>query len=847
MKLPLSRPDNGAFDAHKVAFGILILAILLAGLCACTKTEPIFDTHWSTETQFIVESTAIDLAGMAYYARHGQAVEAGQLQVEAQEIAPEGEKPLTYRLRIRHPEFAVETTLPVTGSIWDPAMYQSVVELLFDRLQIDPAKVPSDASIGHASLRELTGATAETIERENGMISAGLAAHFLTADRHDQAALLLAAFTLREHSGKFFEIRSELCRMTAHLAFAQAVRRGAPATLEGQLAAAGLAALYGDQRAALRLIDGLPAGEPSIEAWSRAWRIRITGDYRLLTGVKDPTLLERREAFAAKVQAIDVALANGILAKTDQLRNLDDWSRILNARKPGVEIGHEILRRSVGDEINEARQVFLLATGEQLDEAAYVEKLNAEPEPCVAGRAGGPAAVRVIGWGHWAAFLQRHLCHAIASDFRFLQEMLGAPGSAQKYRESVDGQYGRLRLYPFVRRQNATEKSYYRQAQDAEMVVVHHRPHLVPATVWAEISDMMPFGIVYIPPPQDYAHEWHRFNPLPGTAYDLERRLEYPSLENPEDIPALLTQLHTMAPYDFWVTRRYLGQSARSGEQSSGEGLAMEKAYGPVLEFNSKAIAAVAEAYKAQPERYERWMSRAAEIDPLWDYSLGEFYAKAGRDADAARAYEQIISIDADTVRASNQCEWLVYYYERKGAPGKATELAERAAQAYSRSGLELMADLLEKRRDFPGAIGYYRKAYERYGFAANLVACLTRYQRATGRTDYAGLLQQVMGKALPRGLVRIEAGKFSGPPKKGVVLVEENSETRKVGLEFSDIIVGIRGYRVEKVAEYQVVCDLEPNTPFTLQVWRDGRCIEIRAAPPRNRFGVRMGDYEAE
>ena len=38
--------------------------------------------------------------------------------------------------------------------------------------------------------------------------------------------------------------------MTAHLAFAQALRRGAPVTPEGQLAAAALAALYDDQRSA---------------------------------------------------------------------------------------------------------------------------------------------------------------------------------------------------------------------------------------------------------------------------------------------------------------------------------------------------------------------------------------------------------------------------------------------------------------------------------------------------------------------------------------------------------------------------------------------------------------------
>ncbi len=830
---------------------LVALALLLAGPDACKKPQVArksgFDTHWSTETQFIVESTVIDLAGMAYYAKHGQAVGAGQLQVEAQEVAGPGGQPVMYVLRIRDPaDLRIETKLSVTGSIWDPKMYRAVVAMLFDSLNVDPARQPPEDS-SHRMLRGLSDGTPGVVERENGTISAELRSNFLSPGRHEQAALVLAAFTLREYSGKFFEIRSELCRMTAHLAFAQALRRGATASPEGQLASATLAALYDDQRSALQQLEGLPAGDPAIEAWVRALRIRITGDYRLLAGAEVPTFMERREAFAAQLRAVNPAAVNGMLAETDEFREHSDWARILNARGAGVEIGHEILRRSLGDEISEARQVYLLATGEELREDAFVEKLNVEPEPCVTGQSGGPPVVRVIGWGHWAAFLQRHLCHAIQSDFKFLQTMWGVPEQARNYRDAVDRRFSQLRLYPFVRRQNATEGPYYRQAQDAEMAVIHHRPHLVPVEVWNEICDKVPCADVYFPPPHPYVNEWHRFNPPPGTAYDLEPRMRHPSLTNRPDCVALLAGLHEMAPYDATVTHFYLWQHVGAQRWTQPTGPAMEKGYGPVLDFDSNVIAAIADAYKTEPERYAQWMGRAAHIDPLWNYPLAEFYVAAGRDADAARAYEKIVFSDPDAVRMSIHCGWLVKYYERNGSHAEATSLARNAAEVYSSSGLQSLASLLEMRGDFAGAIEYYRKVYERYNSPGSLVACLLRYQRATGRSVEDPVLRRLVLRILPKGLEKINDEKLERPPRLGVVLQQESPETRKAGLKRTDVIVGGRGYKVYGSASYEAVRDMDPNTPFVLHVWRNGDYRRINAAPPDNRFGVGLNDYVAK
>jgi hypothetical protein len=320
--------------------------------------------------------------------------------------------------------------------------------------------------------------------------------------------------------------------------------------------------------------------------------------------------------------------------------------------------------------------------------------------------------------------------------------------------------------------------------------------------------------------------------------------MRHPSLTNRSDYAALLAQLHEMAPYDVAVTHYYLWQRANSAGRTPPAGPAMEKSYGPVLEFDSNVIAAVAEAYKAEPERYAHWMGLAAGIDPIWNYPLAKFYVAASRDADAARAYERIIFSDTDAVRMSQRCDWLVKYYERNGAAEKATSLATRAAEVYSNGGLQTMASLLEMRGDFAGAIAYHRKVYERYDSPGSLVACLLRCQRATGKSADDSALRQLVVRILPKGLEKIEDEKLEGPPKTGVIFEQESPETRKAGLKLTDVIIGVRGYKVDTFAAYEAVRDIDPNTPFVLHIWRGGHYRRISAAPPDNRFGAGMADY---
>src|SRR5262249_24500132 len=128
----------------------------------------------------------------------------------------EPEYDLQIKLDEKHPELKLH--LKITGAIWSPQVYRGVTAALAQATGCSAnAKPTADDT---ALLSKLLDGTAETIERENQTLSEALQKDFTNPQLHEKAALLLGAFLLRDHSGAFFEIRSPLSRITAHLAMA---------------------------------------------------------------------------------------------------------------------------------------------------------------------------------------------------------------------------------------------------------------------------------------------------------------------------------------------------------------------------------------------------------------------------------------------------------------------------------------------------------------------------------------------------------------------------------------------------------------------------------------------------
>ncbi len=795
-----------------------------------------FQTHWQDESQYIVETVAADLAEMAYFAQHRTVLPSTDFPVEAREVGFPGG--FAYSITVKlGPDGQLTCIVPMTTPIWAPATYLPLVKALVEKLRLGAAP-PRPGAPSTELLRTLTSPTAETLATLDLKLSAQLAQQFTSSARHEDAALLLAAFTLRETKGIFFQIRSELCRITAHLAFAAELRGAQPATPGGRMAEAALTSLYNNQTAALLQLTAIPDAADTV-IWKRALRMHATGDYRLVKESETPTFLERREWFRARASSLGLTRAWAELNLDEEKRPPADWTRFACAEPQPIGVGHALLRLAVPLELHEIAAVYFIEQGQKLSEAELAPSLNAEPERCVTGRPAGQSPVKIIGWGRWAAFLQRHCCTAISTNFDFIQRRWGVPDEARSYRDAMDERFSALRLYPFVRRQNATDETYYRQAQDAQMALVRSVPHHVPAEVWNRVGYTVPFCPLYIPPPHCFINEWHSHNPPPGTAYNPLPRLNHPSLVSQPDTVKRLEALLRLAPYDTDLIFNLL--RIRDGGNSTTQQIST--AYAAVMDFDPAPYRRLAKQNKADPLAHEKYLRIAASINPSDYEMLAEFYLETGREKDAATTFAQWISHESDSVAIASQAGWLIDYYERTGESASATQLADRVAEVYSTEGLLAKARLLERRRDYAGAIDCLQKNAERYNDSIPLIGLLVRVKTATGSSQYDAMLDELIRTELPGGLKKITNRSPLIGPKAGVLVQTDNDAIRQAGLQTGDIIVGSRGYVVANLTGYKFLRELE-DTPFTLEVWRKGRYVTLPPLPAKFRLGVNLPDY---
>ncbi len=251
-----------------------------------------------------------------FFAKRQQPPDSRYFSVTATEKSDSSFSKPTYELKIvlSRDLPALQLELNVDGPIWSPSVYKNVTAALAKNVGIEASKqnVADDTKM----LLELTDGTASTIEMENQRLSKALQANFSDALSHEKAAALLGAFTLREHSGDFFEIRSPLCRITAHLAVAQYLSGGEMAGINGRMAEAMLFSLMNDQVAAVEKLNGIEKSDDvAVNCWIRTLQAYNTSDYRPLAEIKDPSLIEHIAWFRAFVRSVDTDIAWEKLAR----------------------------------------------------------------------------------------------------------------------------------------------------------------------------------------------------------------------------------------------------------------------------------------------------------------------------------------------------------------------------------------------------------------------------------------------------------------------------------------------------------------------------------------------------
>jgi tetratricopeptide (TPR) repeat protein len=831
----------------------MIRKYLLTAVCLClisnlvtgckpsetaqNKPADYFKTDFQDESQFIVETIVADLAEQIYYAKFHRLPDTRYFQVSAIEAADSSFAAPTYGLQINLDDKlrGLKTKLEVNGPIWSPKVYDGVVTLLANAVGLTAGT--TGGSDDTTLLIKLADGKATTIEKENQRLSSDLENDFSNPSLHEQAAVLLGAFALREHSGDFYEIRSPLCRITAHMAMARYLNGGNLSAINGRMAEAMLLTLENNQGAALEKLSGIKTNDDTLVSWVRGLQARNTSDYRPLDKLDGLSQIECINWFFALDKSANTDLAWNRLS--DVQKRMGDFVRIANEGGFSVGAGHELLAVSLPLEFEEISSVYQLSKQKKLKNNDLVEALNQMPDRCFSPGLDKQIGVHIIGWGLWAGFLQRQLCHAVEQNFDFLQRKWGVPDDAKIFSAKCDRLLDGLRLYPFVRRFNCTDVASYHKSVDDGFKVTVATPQLVPARCWNFLCYWFTPDEYYHPNPNPHVNEWHKHNPPPGTAYNPLPRLDHPSLTRRPDSEAMLDKLHEMAPYDGDITW-YIWKTKYNSKPGYEQAVAL---FQPTLAYDYHAMGRVADTIQDQPEKYEQLLSKAAELNPSDYFTLADYFEQ--RNGDKAAGYiERGNSQCPDSVLASYSASWLVKYYLQKGRTEAARREADFAGEVYSSVGLQAKAEFLEATGDYAGAFQWFSNIEERYDDSGPLLAFCIRYKTKTGNSTYDGEVQKRLGKLFPKGVEKVGLGDFQSAPKDGVLIEQQNNFIRSFGLSRGDVIVAVFGIRVHNFAQYNYGRETSLNPELDLIVWQDNRYREIKATSPNHRFGVDFGDY---
>ena len=817
----------------------MLLAVVLAAGCKRAdqaNSSGYFKTLFQDESQFIVETVASDVAEQIFYAEYHQLPDRKYFLVTATEKPGSSLDTPAYDVQVRwdRKHGVVKSEVDLNGPIWSPEMYQGLAQDLAQVLGLDSGSTgkSDDTSL----LSNLTDDTVEAIEDENAQLSRALENDFTNPGLHEQAAALLGTFALREHSGDFYEIHFPLCRMTAHLVMARFLRGNNGYGVNGQVADAMLLTLIGDEAPALTLLDTISTNNSGVASFVRALQMRNTGDYRTLDTNGSPSRLESVEWFCAMAGCIG---GSGAWPKlSDDQKQTIDFVRVAFQQSHSVEMGHQLVSEALPLELQEISSVYEQSQHKELAQGELVKALNVMPERCFS-QSGDGTHVRVIGWGQWAAFLQRQLCHAIKEDFDMLQYKWGVPDDAQDFAAKMGAAYGKLRLYPFVQRFDCTDEKAYHQSVDEGTPVTVNTPQLVPAACWDILFSATYFAPRYAPTPNPHVNEWFHHNPPPGTVYDLSPRFYHPSLT---DRPiTVFEKLRELAPYNFLIAD-WIADKKYQGHPTYDQAMDL---YGKGLRYSTRAISQVANTVTNQPDQYEKIMLEGAKLSPVFYYDLGAYFFDHNDGDKSMQYYDQACDVDPDRIRASNYAVWRVRNYMKKGQTDKARQIADEGAEVYSSRGLQAEALFFEMTSNYDEAFAWYSKVNERYNEPLPLFCFCMRYKILTGDNRFDADAQTASHAIFPKGIETVSLGDFHGAPTDGVLVAQENDRTKAVGLRQGDVIVAVYGFRMHDFNQYTYAREWSAGPELDLIVWQGDGYHEITASPPNHRFGVTFVDYK--
>lgn len=808
---------------------------------------PPAETRWTSasETEWLVREVSLDLLEMAAFADGRRAFDetAAGLRLAA---VPAGGAELAFDLAASTRRGRLSVRIVLADHVWSARDYAPLAR----DLQKPLSRRPRDAAgaAGTDVVAALLDLRSTVLERESQRISRLLEGDMLDASAHEAAALALAGLALRESAGYFADPRLLLCRMTAHLAWARALRDGGSASVDGRLAEAAQLSLVDRQRDAMGALQRLEAdapASPALLSWLHALRLRVTSDFRTLKDPGSASLLERLEHFRALAASLGVDHAYDF-ARGQAREPVPDWSRRALARGVGVETGNVFTASAVSLELVDLAETWQAAHGTTL--ADLDAALLASPARCITRREDGTLGPRVIGWGAWAGSFARHLMQALDRTDEHVRSRLAIPSRADAAAREADERFVRLPLHAFVRLRREVRIREREEAKSGKTAsasppacpqavrLLLEEPERVAPLNWL-LARGRCRGSAEAAVPR--ARLWFTTGVPPGTAFEARRRLGLSaSLVRPQ-----LDALAARAPYDLELVRQTL--EARVGKTPQPQ--ALDAAYGALLEYHMGALWDRAQASEGDVAEYRRVAERILALDADSGLAVGEYLARQGLDEAAASAYETAVRGGRDRVAVANRCAWLVDYYLDHGREADALRLAQEAADTFSARGIVTLARLLERLGRYPEALAWLEKEAERYDDPRDLEEFrLRRERRAPGEGPLAAARAALL-KHFPRGLERVDRRDLLLEPKSGVEIRESSRALAALGLDKGDVIVALDGYRTASYQQYRIIRDMTDDPELRLIAWHGDRYVEVRGSFARRRFDVLLADYQSK
>lgn len=796
-----------------------------AGTNATANYDPatLFKTPYTTEAGMCVTEILTDLAEMAFRAGAGKAPVPGVVRVAVSEEAGSQRRHPRYRVDVTLGQKSARLSLPVE-IIWDHETYREAgrtfLELAGVKLSV-PRREADPDSAQAALMGRLLDAEAVTIVNESRRVSQELTRDFLNVGAHEEAAFLHGVLVMKEEAAFFSDPRLGLCRLVAHLTLARCLGGGAPGLAGEAAEAISLAAMKRQVEAVARLGDPAAQPDPAVAAWLRVIRATVTADYRPLSDPASRTPLERVAWLRAYGLSVGIRLALEIWPYA-KLASYPDAQRVLREMGPW-EFLRDLGRDGMKSELGEQWDVLQAYFGAPAGALPSTDQLNVHPEHCFSTN----GEIRVLGWGHWASFFQRHLMNELHGRYEARRWYGGWDSDVKSAEEQIRTQYSALLLQPLLLQQIRTNWMTRPDRLDEAIAMSRTHPEIIPSILWGRLQPVYEdTNLRMRDQVRVTTEEWFRHYPLPGTALVLyEPFLDYGMHGKVTDVP-LLDELGRMAPYDFSILNlrdypRWVG-SFGVGERERVSPDQTKEYWEPLSGYMLTAMWEMAELKRGDPKDYERRLLEMIRLAPTYNIDLGQYFFLRNEPDKALPYFEAGFTNRADSERLSKWVRHVVELELDAGRVEKAEALADEAIARWAHQGFSAKARIHERAGRLAEALALYEQVEQNYSEPDPLIGFCTRNAVASVGTPEEPRIFAALERLRPKECVRVSVADFHGPPgeREGVDIIGPDPRITYYGLKGGDVVVGVDGWRTRTGKDFDRVLKLSIGSRIRLIVW---------------------------